>query len=190
MAAFAGLRVSEVLGLVWGDLDFDAGTIHVHKQLSVQNRFDPSPAHRVDLKSDSSEGCDRWVFLDDNLAKLLKQHRGDRIRHTNEYIFQTANGTPYSRRNISRAFDTAITEAKIVWRSREDKPSLHSLRHGFASAVITGGADQGHVARLLGHSDPAFTYRTYVQEFDKVAKQEQSKQALGKAYAGVLGANA
>ena len=62
-----------------------------------------------------------------------------------------------------------------------------SLRHGFASAVIAGGADQGHVARLLGHTDPAFTYKVYVHEFDKVANQAQSKLALGTAYQGVLG---
>jgi integrase len=40
---------------------------------------------------------------------------------------------------------------------------------------------------LLGHTDPAFTYKTYVHEFDRQANQEQSKQALGAAYQGVLG---
>jgi hypothetical protein len=39
----------------------------------------------------------------------------------------------------------------------------------------------------LGHSDPGFTYRCYVHAFDAQAKQEQSKQALGLAYGGVLG---
>jgi len=158
----------------------------VSKQLSVPNRFDPTPAHRVDLKSDSDEGSGREVFLDDGLAKLLKAHRGDRIPRADEWVFMTARQTPYSQRNISRAFDDAIWTAKIVWHSKEDKPTFHSLRHGFASAVIAGGADQGHVSRLLGHTDPGFTYRTYVHEFDKQAKQEQSKQALGVAYAGVL----
>jgi integrase len=69
-------------------------------------------------------------------------------------------------------------------RRRISPPSTHS---GTASPIIAGGADQGHVARLLGHTDPAFTYRTYIHEFDKVANQEQSKQALGLAYAGLLG---
>jgi integrase len=187
VAAFAGLRLSEVLALVWGDVDFDQGFIRVSKQLSVPNRFDPHPAHRVDLKSDSDEGCERQVFLDDNLARLLKDHRRDRIPRADEFIFITANGTPYSQRNISRAFVTAVADAGIKWNSKAEKPTFHSLRHGFASAVIAGGADQGHVARLLGHSDPGFTYRVYIHEFDKQAKQEQSKKALSVAYAGVLG---
>ena len=187
VAAFAGLRLSEVLALTWGDLDFDRGVIHVRKQLSIPNRFDLQPPHRIDLKSDSDEGSEREVFLDDNLARLLKDHRGNRILRADQFIFTTANGTPYGQRNIGRAFDNALTDAKIVWCSKEDKPTFHSLRHGFASAVIAGGADQGHVARLLGHTDPAFTYKVYVHEFDKKANQEQSKQALGTAYAGVLG---
>ena len=52
--------------------------------------------------------------------------------------------------------------------------------------MIAGGADQGHVARLLGHTDPSFTYKTYVHEFDKQRRQAESKAALGVAYAGVL----
>jgi hypothetical protein len=43
------------------------------------------------------------------------------------------------------------------------------------------------VARQLGHSDPAFTYRQYVHEFDKARQHDESKRAIGKAYAGVLG---
>jgi integrase len=193
VAAYAGLRISEVLGLTWEDIDFDEGTIHVHKQLSVPNRYDRAPAHRVDLKSDSDEGSDRRVFLHDDLARLLREHRGDRIRRRDEYVFVTSTGTPFSQRNVGRAFDAAVAAAVdddarplIEWSSRDDKPTFHSLRHTFASAVIAGGADQGHVARLLGHTDPSFTYKTYVHEFDKQRRQAESKAALGVAYAGVL----
>jgi integrase len=62
------------------------------------------------------------------------------------------------------------------------KPSFPQLAPWLRSPVIAGGADQGHVARLLRHTDPGFTYRTYVHQFDQQAKQ----QALGIAFQGVL----
>jgi len=222
VAAFAGLRLSEVLGLVWDDVDFEAGTIYVRAQLSVPGKFDRTPPHRVELKSDSDEGCERIVFLADDLARLLREHRGDRIVRRDAFIFTTSAGTPFTQRNVGRAFDQTLERAGFEWTticsckglkftgpaaaardaqqahtetahageaaawSTENKPTFHSLRHTFASAVIAGGADQGHVARLLGHTDPAFTYRVYVHEFDKVRRHEESKAALGMAYAGVL----
>jgi Phage integrase family len=82
------------------------------------------------------------------------------------------------------AADHPGADAKSWTWSTEDKPTLHSLRHTFASAIIAGGADQGHVARLLGHTDPAFTYKVYVHEFDQAQRQAESKAALGAAYAG------
>ena len=79
VAAYGGLRLSEILALTWGDVDFENERMHVHKQLSRPNRYDPAPPRRVELKSDSDEGCERYVFLHDDLAKILREHRGDRI---------------------------------------------------------------------------------------------------------------
>jgi len=187
VSAYAGLRLSETLGLVWEDIDFERGTIHVWKQLSRPNRFDSTPPHRIDLKSDSDEGCERFVFLHDDVARLLGEHWGTRISRPDEFVFQTRNGTPYGQRNVSRAFDEAVVRAGIRWTTKDDKPTFHSLRHGFASAIIAGGADQGHVARLLGHTDPAFTSKVYVHEFDAARRQAESKAALDVAYGGILG---
>jgi integrase len=46
---FAGLRVSETLGLCWGDLDLQAGTLHIHRQLGRDG------AKHAPLKTSSSE---------------------------------------------------------------------------------------------------------------------------------------
>ena len=67
-------------------------------------------------------------------------------------------------------------------KPRDGKPTFRSLRHTFASAIIAGGADAGHVARLLGHTDPAFMHKVYVHEFDRARRQAESKAALSPAY--------
>jgi len=45
--------------------------------------------------------------------------------------------------------------------------SFHDLRHTFASMMIAAGITAPELAVLLGHSDPAFTMRTYVHEFER-----------------------
>jgi len=49
---YTGLRISEMLGLIWDDIDFAAGVIHVRAQLSRAHRG--APAHRVPPKTTAS----------------------------------------------------------------------------------------------------------------------------------------
>jgi integrase len=41
-ALYTGLRISELLGLTWNDVDFDRGVVHVHAQLSRAHRGAPA----------------------------------------------------------------------------------------------------------------------------------------------------
>ena len=67
---YTGLRISELLGLVWDDIDFAAGVIHVRAQLSRAHRG--APARRVAPKTPASV---RDVPLVAQLARLLSAHR-------------------------------------------------------------------------------------------------------------------
>src|SRR5215207_898408 len=67
---YTGLRISEMLGLVWDDVDFAAGVIHVRAQLSRAHRGEP--AQRVAPKTPASV---RDVPLVAQLAHLLAAHR-------------------------------------------------------------------------------------------------------------------
>ncbi len=48
------------------------------------------------------------------------------------------------------------------WEKSRDK-MMHALRHLYASMTINGGVDVYTLADRLGHADPAFTLRKYVQ---------------------------
>jgi integrase len=64
-AIFLGLRLSELLGLVWADVDFEAGLVRVRKQLGRDGR-------RVAPKTPLAV---REVVLMPALAKLSREHR-------------------------------------------------------------------------------------------------------------------
>jgi hypothetical protein len=59
-------------------------------------------------------------------------------------------------------FTTEASEVRAVARRHHPAPSSwHGLRHAYVSALVTAGLDPVHVAMAAGHSDPAFTLRTY-----------------------------
>ncbi len=70
---FSGMRISEALGLIWGDIDFQAGVIRVRAQLSVPRRGEPG--RRVPPKTRASV---REIPLVPQLARLLLEHRDTR----------------------------------------------------------------------------------------------------------------
>jgi integrase len=93
---YTGVRISELLGLVWDDVDFAAGVIHVRAQLSRAHRGDP--ARRVAPKTPASV---RDVPLVPQLARQLSAHRqGARAR---------AARTGCSRRHAALRTATAMS---------------------------------------------------------------------------------
>ena len=127
-----GLRISELLGLVWDDIDFAAGVIHVRAQLSRAHHG--APARRVAPKTPASF---RDVPLVPQLARLLNAHRqGARSARGADWVFATTRGTPYGHRNVSRrALGRA---AQLAGLNDDGWPPLrfHDLRHTFASHLI------------------------------------------------------
>lgn len=201
-AALTGLRLSELLGLVWSEVDFDAGVIRVRKQLDRKGV-------RVSLKS---PGATRDVVMVDSLASLLRVER-DRARaarpvpldRERDFVFATLTGGPRSHRNVEvRGLEKAAERAglvpvKVKRKRGEDAPRraagdaadtrtlrFHDLRHGFASMLIASGADVVFVSRQLGHADPAITLRVYAHLFAAHQQADRTRRLLEGAVGNVL----
>lgn len=83
------------------------------------------------------------------------------------------------RREVLRTAGLSAANAKTqAWQEAQADPafvdlldvkyvSFHDLRHTFASMMIAAGMDAPRLAVLLGHSDAAFTMRTYVHFFEQ-----------------------
>jgi integrase len=176
VAASTGLRLSELLGLTWADVDLSTGTIHVHNQLSVAKGG--KPARLVPLKTGAGV---RSVYLVPELVSILKHHKADAFEHghagASNVVFSTSEGKPLSQANAGRALRTAGDKAGLNPEGG-DRVSWHDLRHTAISRLIAAGLDVVEVQRQAGHARPSITLDIYSHEFEKAKRSEDIRAKI------------
>lgn len=106
-----------------------------------------------------------------------------------DFVFCSTLGRPLHHRNVQRrGMDKAVERAKLD-KGKHD-PTMHDLRHSFASLLIAQGLDVVFVSRQLGHANPATTLRVYASEFDRVRSAEAARSALSAQFGSLLDGNA
>lgn len=182
MALYTGLRISELLGLIWSDIDLHEGTLRIHAQLSLASRA--RPARRVPPKTPAAS---REIPLPPALVRMLYEHKNARkFGATGDWVFATSKGTPRNQRNVHRLL------ADTVCRAGLDQSMLrlrfHDLRHTYASHLILDvGLDVVQVSRLLGHASPTTTLRVYAHMFDHARHAGELRRCLrASAFAALL----
>jgi integrase len=183
-ALYSGLRISELLGLIWDDVDLAAGVIHVRSQLSRAHRG--IPPRRVAPKTPAAI---RDVPLVPQLAEVLRgQRRGSAFNTGSDWVFATGHGTPFGHRNVERrALQRA---ARIAGLDGGEWPPLrfHDLRHTFASHLILDlRLDPAQVSRILGHARVTVTLDVCTHLFDEARHAEEIRaQMAHSVFASLL----
>ena len=100
------------------------------------------------------------------LDRRLRELRAQRttLVHPTSYVIATHDGRPLSERNLRRALDHAIADAKLA-PDNDDRLSWHVLRHSFGSYLVTElELPLTTVARVMGHRDASVTARVYARD--------------------------
>jgi integrase len=176
-AIFSGLRLGELLGLAWRDIDFDAGYIRVRKQLDRDGQ-------RVVPKTPQAV---REVVMMPALGRVLREHRlRSPYSSDNDCVFASERGTPLNYRNVERrGLDAAAARAALNGPGRQ-KLRLHDARHTFASLMIAEGLDVVTVSRQLGHASPDITLKVYANLFDQARHAERTRTVMEKSFGDLL----
>lgn len=152
-----GLRRSEVLGLKWDSINFEANTITI-KHTVV--RF----SEVVEKDQTKTNASYRSYPLSDDVVKILtelKKKENDNRRLfgaeyiENDYIFKWDNGKPYSPDYISRKF------SKLLEQNKLPHIRFHDLRHSCASLLVANGFNIKDIQEWLGHADIQTTANIY-----------------------------
>ena len=130
-----GLRASEAVGLELTDIDERRGFVRPHGKGSKERI--------VPLGSEASRAIERYVRS--GRGELL----GDRVERK---LFVNFRGGPLTRQGLYKIIQR---HAKGV--GLEGRMSPHTLRHTFATHLLSGGCDLRSVQEMLGHADVATT---------------------------------
>jgi integrase len=175
--AYTGMRLSEVLGLCWEDVDFAAGVIHVRHQLARGRRG--VPPHRIAPKTRASV---RKIPLLPQLAAVLRHHKRDsHYTSGSDYVFATSRGSPFLHHNVSkRVLRRAAGDAGLDRPGRQVR--FHDLRHTFASHLIIDiRLDVAQVSAILGHARTSMTLDTYTHLFEEARHGADVRAELAKS---------
>jgi integrase len=152
LCAYAGLRIGEARGLVWGDIDFDKGTLTVRRQLQL---VPGGGQQAVRPKYDSY----RTVPLPQELTTLLAPRRGD----ASETVVGGPGGAAVHPGSIQRVWSRQKVACGLGSGFR-----VHDMRHWYASRQIDSGANILTVQRRMGHARASTTLDVYAHAFGGV----------------------
>jgi integrase/recombinase XerC len=126
----AGLRVSELVGLNDGDLDFAAGIVRIRGK-GKKERLSP-------IGSYAARALKKWL----DVRKLSDREKKGREAP----VFTNKFGTRLTTRSVARMLEKYLKETGL-----DQRTSPHTLRHSFATHLLDRGADIRSVQELLGH---------------------------------------
>lgn len=158
---YTGLRVGELLGLTWDDIDFDNRTISVNKNAVVTKVSDGDEVHykMITQNSTKTNSGNRIIPMTQEAYNSLMEIY--KINSSHKFVMSSSSGTQITPRNINRLFHSILLKSGVV-SSDKDLCGVHTLRHTFASMLFQNGCDVKVVSEILGHSDTKITENIYI----------------------------
>jgi integrase/recombinase XerD len=141
-----GLRISEVCGLLMENLHMNEQIIMVHGKGDKERIVPFGETAKEKLQA----------YLEEARPLLVKNK-------TISNVFVNYQGNPISRKGVWKNFQELEALSGV-------SSKVHTLRHSFATHLLSGGADLRSVQELLGHSDLATT-QIYTHIDDKQLSQ-------------------
>jgi integrase len=168
---FSGLRVSELLGLTWSDIDFTGNLIRVRYQMSRQGT-------RTPLKTAAGE---RDVIMMSQLASLLRSRKvAARFSADQDLMIGNGVGRTLGYTRLRKAFAAAAQRAEVLGATP------HTCRHTFASILIDRGSSVEFVSQQLGHASTKTTWDIYVHLFRAREQADAARRELDAAFGHML----
>lgn len=149
-----GIRLGELCGLKWGDIDFSANTFRIRRTISRVTNPHASgnePKTMIYIRPPKSCTSTREIPIPHYLIEPLKKMRKD-----TELYLLTGRTTCTEPRNIQKKFKTVLKRCAI------EDCNFHAMRHGFATACLEKGVDCKTVSSILGHASTRTTMDFYV----------------------------
>lgn len=197
-ALSTALRVGELTGLRWSDVDLKENIIHIRQQLIYRNLGDGCRFHVQDLKTEAGR---RDIPLTDSARKsLIKQKELDlllgrtqrqEIDGITDFVFLNSQGKPYAVSAINTMLDNVVKahnnldKMQAEYRHTEPEPlphiSAHILRHTACTRLAESGLEPKVLQYIMGHANVSITLDVYTHlDFSQIQKKMEEVQETTK----------
>lgn len=164
-----GMRIGEICGLLWSDIDVESGIIKVRRTVQRIYVIDGKTRHtEILIDTPKTKNSIRDIPMTTELYKIIKPLK--KIVNNDFYII-TNEAKPTEPRTYRNYYE------RLIKRLGVPKLKFHGLRHSFATRCIESKCDYKTVSVILGHSNISTTLNLYVHP-----NMEQKKKCIDQMY--------
>ena len=161
-----GLRVSELMGLQWKDIDFSKRELKVERQLVYYRGVG------WEYTTPKSKAGYRIIPMTEECVRILKNQKEKRTIINIEYsdnVFTTEKGKPIVNSNIEKRMKEICKKINIP------PYTMHSLRHTMCTRAFEAAANPRVMQEIMGHSNLKTTMEIYTHVTQKTKEKEIKK---------------
>lgn len=179
--SLTGLRIGEMCGLRWDNVNLEEGAIHIREQVIIDKK-NHKLIHAKILKTDSAY---RSISIPPVLIAILSKHKLEQPQSNEKgFVILDKDNNMANPRNVSMDFTKKVAkykdtlEDKIKKSKKEIKDyrqlpqfSIHGLRHTHATILLLKGENIKVISERLGHKSTQITWDTYSHVLPSMKKQ-------------------
>lgn len=151
ISLFMGLRIGELCGLKWSDVDFDNKILHIRRTVQRIGLANGSRKTKVIISTPKSETSFRSVTIPDFIMEYFEKFRNEA-----DFFILSGSDKVIEPRTMQYRYKKILQSAEV------DNHNFHKLRHTFATNCAEKGFDIKTLSIVLGHSSINLTLNRYI----------------------------
>ena len=151
LSLFMGLRIGELCGLKWEDIDFRNKILHIRRTVQRISSANGNRKTKIVISAPKSATSFRDIAIPDALMKYFEMFRSEA-----DYFILSGTDKPVEPRTMQYRYKKILRTADV------EKHNYHKLRHTFATNSAEKGFNVKALSAVLGHSSVTLTLNRYI----------------------------
>lgn len=151
LSLFMGLRIGELCGLKWEDVDFQNRILHIRRTVQRISSANGNRKTKVMISAPKSATSFREIAIPDMIMKYFEMFRDEA-----DHFILSGTDKPIEPRTMQYRYKKILRNAEV------GDHNYHNLRHTFATNSAEKGFNVKALSAVLGHSNVTLTLNRYI----------------------------
>ncbi len=189
VAVTTGMRIGELAGLKWSDIDWNKKVINVKRTL-VYQKYDDDIQKEFHIEQPKTKTSKRSIPINKQCEMALKRQYVQKMVITSkapksktprdefkEFLFTTKFNTPLNSQTVCDSIKKIVDEINLTRDTLDEMETFspHCFRHTFATRCFEAGIQPKTVQSYLGHATLQMTMDLYTKVMPSYMVNEMDK---------------